>query len=196
MIITKTCIRCGETKPIDSFSRDKNKSDGRRHYCRACDGAIRIQNGKKKRPARRDLLNELREQPCAACFLIEPAVMDLHHLDEPLKTSQGRRINFSTLINGTYSEATFISELMKCVTLCANCHRRVHAGTIPVPSVRLDESLLRQRLHEIEREYEPETREGQKFCSSCKTWKDVVHFSKDSTKKSGLQAWCKTCKHT
>jgi hypothetical protein len=33
---TKTCTKCGETKPLTEFWRDRRKSDGRTPACRAC----------------------------------------------------------------------------------------------------------------------------------------------------------------
>lgn len=35
----KTCAKCGETKPIDEFHRDKRKVDGRRSRCKTCENA-------------------------------------------------------------------------------------------------------------------------------------------------------------
>ena len=32
----KTCAKCGETKPLDAFHRDRSKADGRRVHCREC----------------------------------------------------------------------------------------------------------------------------------------------------------------
>lgn len=32
----KTCRRCGEEHPLDAFSRDRAKSDGRGSYCKPC----------------------------------------------------------------------------------------------------------------------------------------------------------------
>lgn len=32
----KTCTKCGETKPLDEFSRDRSKKDGRSTRCRVC----------------------------------------------------------------------------------------------------------------------------------------------------------------
>ena len=32
----KTCTKCGETKPLDDFHRDRSKADGRRPDCREC----------------------------------------------------------------------------------------------------------------------------------------------------------------
>ena len=33
---TKRCPRCGETKPLDMFHRDRTNKDGRQDWCRSC----------------------------------------------------------------------------------------------------------------------------------------------------------------
>lgn len=38
---TKTCIRCGKTKPLDEFNRARKAKDGRRSECRKCDREAR-----------------------------------------------------------------------------------------------------------------------------------------------------------
>lgn len=35
----KRCSKCGETKPLDQFSRDKRTKDGRRSNCKGCQRA-------------------------------------------------------------------------------------------------------------------------------------------------------------
>lgn len=42
----KKCPKCGDIKPIDSFSRNKSKKDGRSSYCRSC-SAISYQEWRK-----------------------------------------------------------------------------------------------------------------------------------------------------
>lgn len=32
----KTCTKCGETKPLDAFHRDRSRADGRVRRCREC----------------------------------------------------------------------------------------------------------------------------------------------------------------
>lgn len=32
----KTCTKCGETKPLDDFNRDRARADGRNPWCREC----------------------------------------------------------------------------------------------------------------------------------------------------------------
>ena len=34
--MSKTCTKCGETKPLDGFHRDKARAGGRRSYCKEC----------------------------------------------------------------------------------------------------------------------------------------------------------------
>jgi hypothetical protein len=34
--LSKTCVRCGETKPMDGFKNRKDSKDGRRNDCRRC----------------------------------------------------------------------------------------------------------------------------------------------------------------
>ena len=34
--MSKTCTKCGETKPLDDFHRDKTRTGGRRPYCKEC----------------------------------------------------------------------------------------------------------------------------------------------------------------
>ena len=34
--MSKTCTKCGETKPLDDFHRDKTGAGGRRSYCKEC----------------------------------------------------------------------------------------------------------------------------------------------------------------
>lgn len=40
----KTCTKCGSEKPLDSFSRDKRRKDGRQSHCKACKAAWRAAN--------------------------------------------------------------------------------------------------------------------------------------------------------
>lgn len=36
MPAVKTCTKCGETKPLDAFSRDRRRKDGRLARCKPC----------------------------------------------------------------------------------------------------------------------------------------------------------------
>ena len=47
----KTCTKCGETKPLDAFSRNRRASDGRRPSCRACYNIFQRESRSQKRAA-------------------------------------------------------------------------------------------------------------------------------------------------
>jgi hypothetical protein len=50
--MTKTCSRCGETKPLESFHRNRSRHDGRAHYCKPCNLAWKRVDYQKHRPRR------------------------------------------------------------------------------------------------------------------------------------------------
>ena len=61
---------------------------------------------------------------CAICGYSKcPAAFDFHHPDSSSK-------DFSISEKSSW-DATFEAELRKCVLLCTNCHREVHAGWHP-----------------------------------------------------------------
>lgn len=60
---------------------------------------------------------------CSCCgFVGHPTVFDFHHLDPAKKDFAISRKGY------TRSWNVVKEELDKCVMLCANCHREVHAG--------------------------------------------------------------------
>lgn len=57
------------------------------------------------------------------------AALDFHHLDEDNK-------NFGLSQKGmTRSWEKTKQELKKCILVCANCHREIHAGILQPPEV-------------------------------------------------------------
>jgi len=56
-----------------------------------------------------------------------PEVLEFHHVD-------GNKKDFGISQRGyTRSWKKVMEELDKCVMLCANCHREVHAGLLQLP---------------------------------------------------------------
>lgn len=77
-----------------------------------------IERTRKHRKLRRDLLNQLKDKPCADCGVrYHPWVMDFDHRDPAAKSfvlstaSAHRRV------------AAIVEEAAKCDVVCANCHR-------------------------------------------------------------------------
>lgn len=60
---------------------------------------------------------------CFVCEENEPCCLDFHHLDPSTK-------KFNISVSYRRSTKKFLDELDKCIVLCANCHRKLHAGII------------------------------------------------------------------
>ena len=120
----RTCRTCGETKPLTAFHLTGYK-DKRYLQCTECrnDAA----NGKYRR--RTELLGRFKmSKGCACCgFDRSAAALDWHHIDMSDKEFYIRDSLKMRIV-------TLFKELRKCVVLCANCHRMVHAGDIALAS--------------------------------------------------------------
>ena len=64
------------------------------------------------------------QQKCLVCSESESSCLDLHHTDPSEK-----EFTIASAVR-QFSEKRLQSEILKCVVLCANCHRKVHAGII------------------------------------------------------------------
>jgi hypothetical protein len=66
---------------------------------------------------------------CLLCHERDADCLDFHHRDPALKT-----VSIARMIRmGKPTEAEVRAEIAKCVVLCANCHRKVHAGSLELP---------------------------------------------------------------
>lgn len=59
---------------------------------------------------------------CSICGESDPVTIDLHHLDPTLKDELVYK-----LVHLGCSWSKIVIEFEKCVALCSNCHRKVHA---------------------------------------------------------------------
>ena len=59
---------------------------------------------------------------CAICSENDPIAIDLHHLDPSAKEA----LVYTKAAHGQ-SWSNVVKEFEKCVALCSNCHRKVHA---------------------------------------------------------------------
>ena len=62
-------------------------------------------------------------QLCTVCDEKEGVCLDFHHLDEKKK-------DFALSNSSTHSFDTIKREIAKCILVCSNCHRKIHAGLI------------------------------------------------------------------
>ena len=134
---TKICTKCGLEKPLTEFNF-KNKAKGKlQAQCKECQRKRERelynmsykqknkdrynQNRRAYRSKMRDIINKAKECGCACCGETELCCLDFHHLhDKEFVISAGTEVSLERLL----------AELEKCVVLCANCHRKLHAGKI------------------------------------------------------------------
>lgn len=132
--VTRICKKCGRELPIDKFELDHTKSgDIRRGICREC----RAEDRKKLRKRKPEIYiaQAIRRQnrqtewlyslktPCIICGESEPVCIDFHHINPTEKEFTIGRCR-------SRSKEWLSKEISKCVCLCSNCHRKVHAGII------------------------------------------------------------------
>lgn len=131
----KTCNKCGLTKPVSEYHKAARNSDGRFHTCKECRKKYdflyyKISNKKEKcleyKTKGREKLKEYKSQlRCKYCGESEPVVLDFHHKD------QNKEYNIANKVVA-YSWERLLVEIKKCEVVCANCHRKLHAGILNV----------------------------------------------------------------
>ena len=123
---TKECKKCKRVLPLSMF-------DENRHQCKDCRKAYRKQRRQehpeihtaqaiRRQKRQGDWLNS-QKTPCVVCEESEPVCIDFHHIDPTEK-------DFTIGKHRSRSRDWLSQEIAKCVCLCANCHRKVHAGLI------------------------------------------------------------------
>ena len=130
----KKCSRCKIEKDIDCFSLNKAKKSGRQTTCKECqknysnqhyqkNKSIYIERASKKKKEIRKWWKEYKKQFKCACGESHPACIDFHHPDN------NKEKDVSTLFNeGAVKKG--LEEIEKCIPVCANCHRKIHAKII------------------------------------------------------------------
>lgn len=130
----KTCNSCGES--FEPYSKKGSK-------CRPCKREYDREYHRKRSPEARqqklvsnknrqdNLKTELndykRKAGCKFCSEDEPICLDFHHLDPKEKD-----INLSDALRKGWTFERMKKEIDKCIIVCSNCHRKVHAGIIRV----------------------------------------------------------------
>ena len=148
---TKICTKCGEEKPLTEFNF-RNKSKGiYMPICKDCQHKRKNElyqtrykerykdrlkeNKKNHRQLIRSMIIDLKSCGCIICGEKDPCCLDFHHLrDKEFEIGQTMDVTVEKLNN----------EANKCVVLCANCHRKLHAGKIRLPAF---DSMVGRPIH-------------------------------------------------
>lgn len=75
----------------------------------------------KRKEKIRCLIAEYKQcHPCTQCQESHPACLDFHHCDND------KEFNIGESVAAGYSWEKIMSEILKCVVLCRNCHAKEH----------------------------------------------------------------------
>ena len=76
----------------------------------------------KAKQEMREWYNQLRSTlTCSHCPETDSCCIDFHHVSE-------KDFGLYDAVNAGFSKNRILKEIAKCVPLCANCHRKLHAG--------------------------------------------------------------------
>jgi hypothetical protein len=138
----KECSKCKQTKDVSEFNKHKAKPDGLQTSCRECSSSTSKQwyaDNKNNEEVRKriydyndKIVEEIKQEideykhnkGCSICSENHPCCLDFHHIDKDTKNQ-----DVSYLIKNKNRKKIY-EEIEKCIIVCANCHRKIHAGII------------------------------------------------------------------
>lgn len=134
----KICRKCNQDKSLECFGKHKGRKDGLQSYCKECaletskkwykDNKDDPEIAKRISEYNKSLVDSLKKEVddckeskgCCVCGETDPCALDFHHPDaKDVGVSYLRRAK---------SRDRLYQEMAKCVVLCSNCHRKLHAG--------------------------------------------------------------------
>ncbi len=136
----KICTKCKRRRQNKSFNKNSTRSDGLSNVCRDCANSydkeryvknkgshneLMKQRNAEYRDRYRKKINEIKSSGCTNCEEKEPCCIDFHHIDESNKLG-----DVATMAAHLKKWEVVQKEIDKCVLLCANCHRKLHAGLL------------------------------------------------------------------
>ena len=104
----------------------KQKEAQRKHYL--VNKPDYLSKNQKRRADRKEWYHELMSTKCCIkCGESTFECLDWHHVDPKQKDG-----SVPVFINEFRSMKQILNEMSKCVILCANCHRKFHAGNLNI----------------------------------------------------------------
>ncbi len=113
------CEQIKYRKHVSYKDKSKHLTYSKEHYW-ANKESYQVRN-KAQRERTAIIIEEAKQSGCALCNEKDSSCLDFHHLGDKDRTiSQMRGMN----------DDRVKAEISKCVILCSNCHRKLHAGKI------------------------------------------------------------------
>lgn len=129
------CGGCRTEKHLAEFNVNRAKPDGLQSQCKECKAKYFVDNRTRLLPkikaankAARQVISAYvvqykSDHPCEKCGEADPCAIDFHHPDGSIKEFS---VASATRLSVTLKMVK--EEISKCRVLCANCHRKLHAG--------------------------------------------------------------------
>ena len=115
----KTCKKCGITKDVNEFYKNKLTKDGLESYCKECKRELVKGRSQRDTYQGNKSFVESLKTPCVKCGEDRPWVIQFHHIDPSTKKFEVANVS-------TRSKSALLEEINKCVCLCSNCHDEFH----------------------------------------------------------------------
>lgn len=139
----KTCTKCKVDKQFDEFYKSKSSKTGLQAWCKTCASEnskndyrvnhrkkLFIERAKDRKQRIVSIVNSIKvDRGCVFCGEVVACCLDFHHVNPKVKED-----DISLLVHQK-SYKRLVEELKKCVVVCANCHRKIHAGLISKEAV-------------------------------------------------------------
>jgi len=138
----KQCVLCRRWKNRSEFNKRKRSRDGLQNVCRICNAERSRRyyrenhekhlrdtidrNRRYGKELRRRVDAVKRVNGCVFCSEREPVALDFHHRGD-------KEDCIATMIAHRRSWKRSVAEILKCVVVCASCHRKVTAGILQIP---------------------------------------------------------------
>ncbi len=131
----KKCSSCRKNKLLSEFNKRKGTSDGLQYACKVCTRAffkkhydenrlVIIEQNKNRRSSMRKLFKDYKSTlQCKFCDENETVCLDFHHIND-------KEFDLAEALNLGFSWKRIKKEIDKCVCVCSNCHRKIHAGLL------------------------------------------------------------------
>jgi hypothetical protein len=134
------CVSCNRILRNDAFHLPPSFVTRNRvfSYCKNCYVTLNADAYEARAEtveARRQAVWAYLAPRCAQCgFDTHSSAMDLHHVEGEKEGSVSDLITRVTLAPTAHNIGRLLHEADKCVPLCANCHRLLHAGVLTLGS--------------------------------------------------------------
>lgn len=153
---TKKCSRCKSDRSIAEYSSNKKAKDGLQSNCKRCATEVakdwyrlnvtrpevhtRLKNYYKERQQEfKEIVDNIKiKLGCLKCEENAPCCLDFHH-------AEGKKHKEISWLIKTKNKQALLLELVKCVCLCSNCHRKLHAGLAVLSDDELGPATVRMR---------------------------------------------------